>query len=109
MTESAREVADESDFETGAGEAGCADDTPLEQAAEAITGDAVGPSRRHWLTNDGLAWLLVGSYPPMVVAQSMGVISLERVPSSVLATWMILVGTAAVWTFGRDALEAWRR
>lgn len=65
---------------------------------------------RWWLTNDLLAVYLLFSFPIIVVASaaSMSGIDLSAIPQTVRLTYLTTVGVAVAWTFGRDAVEAWR-
>ena len=65
-------------------------------------------SERHWLTNDGIAWLLTLSMVGVVTAASLGIVDLSTVPQEILVAYVVAFGVAIVWAFGRDALEAWR-
>lgn len=86
-------------------------------SGDGAAGDAAEPeesgathstSKRWWLTNDGLAWLLVGTFPVVIAATAAGYLDLATVPSEVVYTWLASVGTAVAWAFGKDAIEAWR-
>ncbi|WEL29854.1 hypothetical protein [Haloferax volcanii] len=65
-------------------------------------------AERFWLTNDGLAWLLVGSFPLLLGIAAAEYLDLAAVPESVLLSWLAFVGIAVAWTFGADAVSAWR-
>lgn len=65
-------------------------------------------SRRHWLTNDGLAVVLVLSLISVVALHGAGRLTLQTVPQSVLLLYVFSVGSAVAWAFGKDAVEAWR-
>lgn len=65
-------------------------------------------SKRHWLTNDGIAWLLTVSSIGLVVGAGIGMLDLGNVPAELLLVFVASFGTAIAWAFGRDALEAWR-
>jgi len=64
---------------------------------------------RRWIyTNDFLAGLLLGSLPVLTALGSTQVLALTSIPNSWRLAYLVVVGTAAVWSFGAEALEAWR-
>jgi len=65
-------------------------------------------SRRWIYTNDFLAGLLLGSLPILTALGSTQVLALTSIPNSWRLAYLVIVGTAAVWSFGAEALEAWR-
>jgi len=65
-------------------------------------------SRRWIYTNDILAGLLLGSLPVLTALGSTQVLALSSIPNSWRVAYLVIAGTAAVWTFGSEALEAWR-
>jgi len=65
-------------------------------------------SRRWVYTNDLLAGLLLGSLPILTALGSTQVLALTSIPNSWRLAYLVVVGTAAVWCFGSEALEAWR-
>jgi len=65
-------------------------------------------SRRWVFTNDLLAGLLLGSLPILTALGSTQILALTSIPNSWRLAYLAVVGTAAVWTFGSEALEAWR-
>jgi len=65
-------------------------------------------SRRWLYTNDLLAGLLLGSLPILTALGSTQVLALTSIPNSWRVAYLVVVGTAAVWTFGSEALDAWR-
>jgi len=65
-------------------------------------------SRRWLYTNDLLAGLLLGSLPILTALGSTQVLALTSIPNSWRLAYLVITGTAAVWTFGSEALEAWR-
>jgi len=65
-------------------------------------------SRRWVYTNDILAGLLLGSLPVLTGLGSTQILALSSIPDSWRLAYLVIVGTAAVWTFGSEALEAWR-
>jgi len=65
-------------------------------------------SRRWLYTNDLLAGLLLGSLPILTALGSTQILSLASIPNSWRVAYLVIVGTAAVWSFGAEALEAWR-
>lgn len=80
-------------------------------ADEDISGDhgaTTSTRTRFWLTNDGAAWWLLGTFPVWVAFDGVGWIDLSAVPAVVLRAWVLVVGVAAAWTFGAEAIRAWR-
>jgi len=65
-------------------------------------------SRRWVYTNDVLAGLLLGSLPILTALGSTQILALTSIPNSWRLAYLVVVGTAAVWTFGSEALDAWR-
>jgi len=65
-------------------------------------------SRRWVYTNDLLAGLLLGSLPILTALGSTQVLALTSIPNSWRLAYLVITGTAAVWCFGSEALEAWR-
>jgi len=65
-------------------------------------------SRRWIFTNDLLAGLLLGSLPILTALGSTQILALTSIPNSWRLAYLVITGTAAVWTFGSEALEAWR-
>jgi len=65
-------------------------------------------SRRWIYTNDLLAGLLLSSLAILTGFGSTQVLALSSIPDSWRLAYLVIVGTAAVWTFGSEALEAWR-
>jgi len=65
-------------------------------------------SRRWIFTNDILAALLLASLPILTAFGSTQILALSSIPNSWRLAYLAIVGTAAVWTFGSEALEAWR-
>jgi len=65
-------------------------------------------SRRWIYTNDVLAGFLLGSLPVLTALGSTQVLALTSVPNSWRLAYLVITGTAAVWSFGAEALEAWR-
>jgi len=65
-------------------------------------------SRRWLYTNDLLAGLLLGSLPILTALGSTQILALTSIPNSWRVAYLVVVGTAAVWCFGSEALEAWR-
>jgi hypothetical protein len=65
-------------------------------------------SRRWIYTNDLLAGLLLGSLPILTALGSTQILALTSIPNSWRLAYLVVVGTAAVWTFGSEALDAWR-
>lgn len=63
---------------------------------------------RHPFTNDLIALGLTLSYPSLIGCAAAGWLDLSVVPQDVRTAWVIIVGTATVWAFGVEALEAWR-
>ena len=94
--ESAADHAEGSDYEGGDGQ---------EDGRRGSTGS---PSERHWLTNDGMAWVLTLSMVAAILLSAVGVVDLSNVPQEILVAFVGAFGVSIVWAFGRDALEAWR-
>jgi len=65
-------------------------------------------SRRWIYTNDALAGLLLSSLAILTGLGSTQILALSSIPDSWRLAYLAIVGTAAVWTFGSEALEAWR-
>jgi len=65
-------------------------------------------SRRWVYTNDVLAGLLLGSLPILTALGSTQILALTSIPNSWRVAYLVITGTAAVWCFGSEALEAWR-
>jgi hypothetical protein len=65
-------------------------------------------SKRWIFTNDLLAFILLGSLPILTAVGATRVLALSQVPDSWILAYLAITGTAAVWAFGTDALEAWR-
>jgi len=65
-------------------------------------------SRRWIYTNDFLAGLLLGSLPILTALGSTQVLALTSIPNSWRVAYLVITGTAAVWSFGAEALDAWR-
>ena len=81
-----------------------ADEIPVRETNDRVA----SASERHWLTNDGIAWLLTLSMVGAVALGSIGIVDLTAVPQEILLAHVAAFGVAIVWAFGRDALEAWR-
>jgi hypothetical protein len=67
-----------------------------------------GTRRRWWATNDVLSGLLLGSLTVLLGAGAHGVITLSAIPASWAATYLAVCGAAAAWSFGAEAIKAWR-
>jgi len=65
-------------------------------------------SRRWLYTNDILAGLLLTSLPILTALGSTQILALTSIPNSWRVAYLVITGTAAVWSFGAEALEAWR-
>jgi len=65
-------------------------------------------SRRWLYTNDLLAGLLLASLPVLTALGSTQILALTSIPNSWRVAYLVIVGTAAVWCFGSEALDAWR-
>lgn len=70
--------------------------------------DTGTPSRRHWLTNDGLAYFTHLVYATGFIGAGMGYLNLQAIPETYLLAYIAFTGTATVWAFGTDAIAAWR-
>lgn len=94
------------------------DDTPPEAVTSETVEDAEGsdgsdsdtrsPSRRHWLTNDVLAGMLVLSLVAVVAAHGAGSLNLQTLPQWLVGVYSFSIGASVTWAFGQDAVEAWR-
>jgi hypothetical protein len=65
-------------------------------------------SQRWIFTNDLLAFILLSSLPILTAMGATQVLALGQVPDAWVLAYLAITGTAAVWAFGADALEAWR-
>jgi hypothetical protein len=65
-------------------------------------------AKRWVFTNDLLAFILLSSLPILTAAGATQLLALGQVPDSWVLAYLGISGTAAVWAFGADALEAWR-
>jgi len=77
-------------------------------ATEPESESTTSVSRRWLYTNDLLAGLLLGSLPILTALGSTQILALTSIPNSWRLAYLVIVGTAAVWSFGAEALEAWR-
>jgi len=77
-------------------------------ATEPESESTTSVSRRWLYTNDLLAGLLLGSLPILTALGSTQILALTSIPNSWRVAYLVVVGTAAVWCFGSEALEAWR-
>jgi len=77
-------------------------------ATEPESESTTSVSRRWIYTNDLLAGLLLGSLPILTGLGSTQILALTSIPNSWRLAYLVITGTAAVWTFGSEALEAWR-
>jgi len=77
-------------------------------ATEPDSESTTSVSRRWLYTNDLLAGLLLGSLPILTALGSTQVLALTSIPNSWRLAYLVITGTAAVWCFGSEALEAWR-
>jgi len=77
-------------------------------ATEPESESTTSVSRRWLYTNDLLAGLLLGSLPILTALGSTQILALTSIPNSWRVAYLVIVGTAAVWSFGAEALEAWR-
>lgn len=91
------------------GDAGEPDPRPSEGSDDDEGADTTDPNRRHWLTNDGLAWLLVASMPVIIGLAGGDSLTLQTVPDVMLVMYSLAFGVAVAWAFGKDAVEAWRQ
>jgi len=82
--------------------------TESESGSEPDSESTTSVSRRWVFTNDLLAGLLLGSLPILTAIGSTQVLALTSIPNSWRVAYLVIVGTAAVWSFGAEALEAWR-
>jgi len=77
-------------------------------ATEPESESTTSVSRRWLYTNDLLAGLLLGSLPILTALGSTQILALTSIPNSWRLAYLVIVGTAAVWSFGAEALDAWR-
>jgi len=77
-------------------------------ATEPKSESTTSVSRRWVFTNDLLAGLLLGSLPILTALGSTQVLALTSIPNSWRLAYLVITGTAAVWCFGSEALDAWR-
>jgi len=77
-------------------------------ATEPESESTTSVSRRWLYTNDLLAGLLLGSLPILTALGSTQILALTSIPNSWRVAYLVIVGTAAIWSFGAEALEAWR-
>jgi len=82
--------------------------TATEPESDPESESTTSVSRRWIYTNDLLAGLLLGSLPILTALGSTQILALTSIPNSWRLAYLVVVGTAAVWTFGSEALEAWR-
>jgi len=82
--------------------------TATESESDPKSESTTSVSRRWIYTNDFLAGLLLGSLPILTALGSTQILALTSIPNSWRVAYLVVVGTAAVWTFGSEALEAWR-
>jgi len=82
--------------------------TESESDPESDSESTTSVSRRWIYTNDFLAGLLLGSLPILTALGSTQILALTSIPNSWRLAYLVITGTAAVWTFGSEALEAWR-
>ena len=61
--------------------------------------------KRHWLTNDILAYTLLGSFPIVVVLGMTRHFDHGAIPCGLSATYGAVVVGAAAWAFGGNLLE----
>lgn len=50
----------------------------------------------------------MGSLILGVILGGLGVLNLQTVPDRIVLIYIVSVGSAVVWAFGADAVEAWR-
>jgi len=83
-------------------------DTATESESDPESESTTSVSRRWLYTNDLLAGLLLGSLPILTALGSTQILALTSIPNSWRVAYLVITGTAAVWCFGSEALEAWR-
>ena len=81
---------------------------PSDEEYDDEQGSTDSPARRYWLTNDAIAIALVASLIVGVIFGGVGWLNLQTVPKEITLVYSASVGTAIVWAFGADAVEAWR-
>jgi hypothetical protein len=82
--------------------------TMTETGTDTESESTTSVSRRWIYTNDLLAGLLLASLPILTALGSTQILALTSIPNSWRLAYLVIVGTAAVWCFGSEALEAWR-
>jgi hypothetical protein len=82
--------------------------TATEPESDPESESTTSVSRRWLYTNDVLAGLLLGSLPILTALGSTQILALTSIPNSWRLAYLVITGTAAVWCFGSEALEAWR-
>jgi hypothetical protein len=82
--------------------------TTTESDPESDPESTTSVSRRWVYTNDLLAGLLLGSLPILTALGSTQILALTSIPNSWRVAYLVVAGTAAVWSFGVETVEAWR-
>jgi hypothetical protein len=62
-------------------------------------------SKRYVYTNDVLAVVLLGSLPGIIILGGVQEVALDAIPDTWALSYLVVVTTAAVWTFGGGALQ----
>lgn len=62
---------------------------------------------RHPYTNDTVGIILLSTLPVLLAVHGVGYIDLSTIPRSLKLAYVGIVGTAAVWMFGLDAVKTW--
>jgi hypothetical protein len=62
-------------------------------------------SKRYIYTNDILAVILLSSLPVLITAGATRAVALNTLPDTFGLSYLVVVTTAAVWTFGGGALQ----
>ncbi|WP_251342637.1 hypothetical protein [Haloplanus halophilus] len=66
--------------------------------------------RRFSITDDGLAWLLLGSlifYVGLSGSETWG-FAFANINPAVVGVYITIVGVATTWVFGKQAVKTWR-
>lgn len=72
-------------------------------------GETTSSESRYWLTNDGLAWLLILTFVGYIYAPLTPYVdAYPEANAAALAAYITAFGVAVAWAFGKDAVEAWR-
>lgn len=65
-------------------------------------------AKRHWFTNDLLAFMLTSTSLGFIGLTGYGWLNLQTVPAEIMYVWVASWGTSVAWAFGSGAVETWR-